>query len=312
MVQEKKPDLWPPLPLMRGTEVIEAPVDCEKLTRLYTEAAVDFIRRSKDKSFFLYMPAARPGSTKVVHVGNEFRGKSANGLYGDSVEELDWSLGVVLDEVKKQGLDQRTLVIWTSDNGAVRRTPPQGSNAPYSGWGYSTTEGGMRMPCLIRWPGRIPAGKVSDEVCTSMDFLPTLAGLAGGMPDSARKIDGFDARDLWLGKPDAVSRYDKSGFYYYHMSQLQAVRRGPWKLYLPLERVLAQGAKKAAPKPLQLFDVRNDVGEQREVSTQHPDVVKSLLSLAEAAREDLGDLDRPGAGQREAGHVEQPTARVKQ
>jgi arylsulfatase A-like enzyme len=311
MVQEKKPDVWPPLPLMRGTEVIEAPVDCEKLTRLYTEAAVDFIRRSKAKPFFLYMPAARPGSTKVVHVGNEFRGKSANGLYGDSVEELDWSLGAVLDEVKKQGLDERTLVIWTSDNGAVRRDPPQGSNAPYSGWGYSTTEGGMRMPCLIRWPGQIPAGKVSDEVCTSMDFLPTLAALAGGTRDSSHKIDGFDARDLWLGKPDAVSRYDKGGFFFYHMSQLQAVRRGPWKLYVPLEKTLAPGAKKAAPKPLQLFDVRNDVGEQREVSAEHPDVVKSLLSLAEAARQDLGDLDRPGAGQREAGHVEHPTARVR-
>jgi arylsulfatase A-like enzyme len=311
MVQEKRPDKWPPLPLMRGTKVIEAPVDCEKLTRLYTEAAVDFIQRKKGQPFFLYMPAARPGSTQVVHVGNEFRGKSANGLYGDSVEELDWSLGIVLDEVKKQGLDERTLVIWTSDNGAVRRNPPQGSNAPYAGWGYSTTEGGMRMPCLIRWPGHIPAGKVCDEVCTSMDFLPTLGALAGASWEDGRKRDGFDARDLWFGKPGAVSHYDRDGFCFYHMSQLQAVRRGPWKLYLPLEKPLGMGAAKTQPQTLRLFDVRKDVGEQHEASEDHPDVVKSLLAVAEAARKDLGDLDHPGAGQRAAGHVERPTARVK-
>ena len=124
MVQEKHPDAWPPLPLMHDAHVIDAPVDCEKLTRLYTEAAVGFIRRNKDKPFFLYMPVARPGSTQVVHVGNEFRGKSANGIYGDSVEELDASLGTVLAEVRRLQLDSRTLVIWTSDNGAVKRNPP--------------------------------------------------------------------------------------------------------------------------------------------------------------------------------------------
>jgi arylsulfatase A len=312
MVHELRPEVWPPLPLMRGTEVIEAPVDCEKLTRIFTDAAVEFIRRHRDKPFFLYFPEARPGSTKVVHVGNEFRGKSANGLYGDSVEELDWSLGKVLEAVKAQGLDERTLVIWTSDNGAVRRNPPQGSNAPYQGMGYSTTEGGMRMPCLMRWPGKIPAGRVCEEVCTSLDFLPTFAALAGATTNPARKIDGFDASDLWLGKDGAKSRYDERGFFFYHMSQLQAVRRGPWKLYLPLEKSLSQGAKKAPPQAQRLFDVRNDIGEQHEASAEQPEVVKSLLALADDARKDLGDLDKPGAGQREPGRVASPTARVKE
>jgi arylsulfatase A len=311
MVQEKRPDMWPPLPLMRGTEVIEAPVDCEKLTRLYTDAAVDFIAKNREKPFFLYMPQARPGSTKVVHVGSEFRGKSANGLYGDSVEELDWSLGRVLDAVKQNKLAEHTLVIWTSDNGAVRRTPSQGSNAPYQGMGYSTTEGGMRMPCLIRWPGRIPAGGVCEEVCTTLDFLPTLAALAGTAPSGERKIDGHDASALWLGKAGAKSRYDESGFFFYHMAQLQAVRRGPWKLYLPLEKGLALGAKNAPPQPQRLFDVRNDFREEREVSAANPEVVKSLRALADAARADLGDLNRRGAGQRDAGRVEKPTGRVK-
>jgi arylsulfatase A len=310
MVQEKKPDVWPPLPLMRGTEVVEAPVDCEKLTRLYTEAAVDFIRRNKENPFFLYMPVARPGSTQVVHVGNEFRGKSANGLYGDSIEELDWSLGVVLDALKKHKLEERTLVIWTSDNGAVRRNPPQGSNAPYAGWGYSTSEGGMRMPCLIRWPGHIPAGRVCEELCTSLDFLPTFAALADAKLNDGRKRDGFDARALWLGKAGAKSRYDESGFFFYHMSQLQAVRRGPWKLYLALDKPLRQGAK-AAPQTLRLFNVRTDISEEREVSAENPKVVEALLALAEEARTDLGDLNRSGMGQREAGHVTTPTARVK-
>jgi arylsulfatase A-like enzyme len=227
------------------------------------------------------------------------------------VEELDWSLGVVLDEVKKQSLEERTLVIWTSDNGAVRRNPPQGSNAPYSGWGYSTSEGGMRMPCLMRWPGHIPAGKTCDEVCTSLDFLPTLAALAGAVPDSGHRLDGYNARELWFGKQDAKSRYDESGFFFYHMSQLQAVRRGPWKLYLPLDQALTLGAKKPPAQALRLFDVRADVGEQHEAAAEHPDVVKSLLTLAEGARADLGDLNRPGAGQRAPGHVDAPTARVK-
>lgn len=311
MVHEKRPDVWPPLPLMRGDKVIEAPVDCEKLTRLYTEAAVDFIRRSKDKPFFLYMPQARPGSTAVVHVGNEFRGKSANGLYGDSVEELDWSLGVVLDELKKQGLDGRTLVIWTSDNGAVRRNPPQGSNAPYQGMGYSTREGGMRMPCLIRWTGHIPAGRVCDEVGTTLDFLPTFAALAGTTLDDGRKRDGFDARAIWLGEPDAKSGYDERGFFFYHMAQLQAVRRGPWKLYLPLDKALTLGAKKTPTQALQLFNVRTDIGELQEASAAQPDIVKSLLGLAESARADLGDQGRPGAGQRAAGQEPNPTPRVK-
>ena len=195
---------------------------------------------------------------------------------------------------------------------AVKRNPPQGSNAPLHGWGYGTSEGGMRMPCLMRWTGRIPAGRVCDDVCTTLDFLPTFAALAGATLNDGRKRDGFDARAVWFGEPGAVSHYDEAGFLFYHMAQLQAVRRGPWKLYLPLEKALRLGAGRADGQPLRLFDVRHDVAEAHESSSSQPEVVEALLALAERARADLGDAGRQGAGQRAAGHVAQPTPRTKE
>src|SRR5690606_14620741 len=142
--------------------------------------------------------------------------------YGDSVEELDWSTGEILKSLKELGLDQTTLVIWTSDNGAPQRNPPQGSNAPFKGYGYDTSEGAMRMPCFLRWPGKVPAGRVSDEVWSALDLLPTLGALAGA-ERSSRASDGFDVRGLWLGSDGWKSPYDDVGFFYYRMEQLQAV-----------------------------------------------------------------------------------------
>ncbi|MEZ0275930.1 MAG: sulfatase-like hydrolase/transferase, partial [Roseimicrobium sp.] len=210
---------------------------------------------------------------------------------------------------KKQGLDEKTLVLWTSDNGAVQRNPTQGSNAPYRGWGYSTTEGGMRMPCLIRWPGHVPAGRVCDDLLATLDLLPTFAALSGAKLEDGRKRDGFDASASWLGKTDVRSMYDDTGFFYYHFDQLQAVRSGPWKLYLPLEKTLRMG-KDQPSQAMQLFNVRNDVSEQREVSAQQLEVVQQLLKLAENARADIGDYEKAGSGRRAAGLVEKPTARV--
>lgn len=309
MTKDKFPDTWPELPLMRGEKVIEAPVNRDLLTKRYTEAAVEFIVRHKDGSFFLYLPQAMPGSTPEAFASAAFKGKSANGLYGDSIEELDWSAGEILRALKENKLEENTLVVWTSDNGAVRRNPPQGSNAPYQGWGYSTSEGGMRMPCILRWPGRVPAGAVCDELCTMMDFLPTFAKIAGA-PLPARTIDGHDAAPLWFTNKPKRSAYDETGFFYYHMAQLQAVRAGDWKLYLPLEKKLAIGAGKPQAAPLALYDVRRDVAEQHEVSATHAEVVAELTRLAEGARRTLGDQDRPGVEQRPAGRVEQPTPQL--
>ena len=147
---------FPELPLMRDERIIEAPVDRDHLVRRCTEEVIAFIERNAARPFLVYLPHTMPGSTAHPFSSPAFRGRSRNGAYGDAVEELDWSAGEILAALRRLGLDERTLVIWTSDNGAVRRNPPQGSCAPYKGWGYDTSEGAMRMPCVMRWPGRIP------------------------------------------------------------------------------------------------------------------------------------------------------------
>lgn len=311
MTRDKRPEEWPELPLMRGETVIEAPVDRDHLTQRYTEEAVAWIRAQKNAPFFLYLPHAMPGSTARAHSSPAFRGQSANGEWGDSVEELDWSLGEILRALQEEGIDKKTLVVWTSDNGAPRRNPPQGSNAPYQGWGYNTSEGAMRMPCILRWPGRVQAGSVCDALCTMMDLLPTFAGLAGA-PLPEKKIDGRDMAPIWLGDGGEASPYDETGFFYYHAEQLQAVRSGPWKLYLELPQKLVNLADKTQPAQAALYDVRHDVGETRDLVAEKPEVVARLMTLADQAREELGDLGREGKGQRPAGWVKNPTARVKQ
>ncbi len=310
MVPHESRPHWPPLPLMRDETVVEAPVDRDTLTRRYTEESIRFITENRGHPFFLYLPHAMPGSTDRPFASPAFQGRSANGPYGDSVEELDWSTGELLATLERLGLDEQTLVVWTSDNGAVGWDPPQGSNAPLRGYGYDTSEGAQRVPCLLRWPGRVRAGSVTDEVASMMDLLPTVARLAGGEPPTDRVIDGHDLAPLLLGAADGTSRYDEAGFFYYHLGQLQAVRSGPWKLYLPLADQVRNLAGDTQAAPARLFDVRTDPGETRELSAEHPAVVARLAALAERTREDLGDEGREGRGQRPAGWVEQPTART--
>ena len=303
MTRDKAPDKWPELPLMRGEQVIEAPPDRDYLVQRCTEEAIAFIERHRKKPFFVYLPHTMPGSTSHPFSSPAFRGKSRNGDYGDAVEELDWSAGEIFGALKRLRLDKNTLVIFTSDNGTVRRNPPQGSNAPYRGWGYDTSEGAMRVPCVMRWPGRIPANRVCDELTTAMDLLPTFAKLAGA-PLPLNPIDGHDIRPLLFGERGAKSPWDEKGFGYYRMEQLQAVRAGPWKLYLPLENKYVNLARKTEPAKLALYDVRHDVQEELEVSAQHPDVVQRLLKLAENIRAEIGDVEFKGKGQRTSASVD--------
>jgi arylsulfatase A len=300
---------WPPLPLVRNEKVIEAPADRDTLVRRCTEEAIEFIRRCRDEPFFVYVPHITPGSTQASFASRAFRGKSANGLYGDAVEELDWSLGEMLAALKELDLDERTLVIWTSDNGALRRDPPQGSNAPLRGWLGSTLEGAMRVPCVVRWPGKVPAGSVCDEIVTTMDLLPTFARLAGTTEPQDRIIDGRDVRPLLAGRPNARSPHE--AFYYYDGPQLQAVRSGKWKLHLPLENK-RRGVRDGGPSQAELYDLDADIGETTNVADRHPKVVRRLTALADKAREDLGDLDRDGKNQRPAGWVDHPQPLVMQ
>ncbi|HEX3656618.1 MAG TPA: sulfatase [Pirellulales bacterium] len=305
MTKDVQPASWPELPLMRDERVIEAPPDRDQLVKRTTQEAIRFIERNRQRPFFVYLPHTMPGSTSAPFSSPAFRGRSANGAYGDAVEELDWSQGEIDAALRRLGLERDTLVIWTSDNGAVRRNPPQGSCAPYQGWGYDTSEGAMRMPCIMRWPGKIPAGTTCDQLCSTMDLLPTLAALAGA-PLPTKPIDGHDIRPLIFGAAGARSPWDETGFGYYRMEQLQAIRAGRWKLYLPLERKLETLGRKMAASPAQLYDVVGDVGETHEVSAEHPEVVRRLTIMADRLRKEVGDLDSPGAGQRAAGLVDHP------
>lgn len=292
----------PPLPLLRMEEVIEAPVDQNTITQRYTTEAVRFIEENKDGPFFLYMPHTMPHNP--VHSSERFRGKSANGGYGDAVEEIDWSVGEILKTISRLGIDEDTFVMFTSDNGAASRWG--GSNLPLSGWKGSTMEGGQRVPCVMRWPGKIPAGLECKEVASTLDMLPTLAKLAGGAAPADRIIDGHDIWPLMSGERGAKS--PREAFFYYYRDQLQAVRSGQWKLCLalPKDGERRSGDQAGDPHTVRLFDLEADIGETTNVAADHPDVVERLTAYAEQARDDIGDRDRAGKNQRPAGREDNP------
>jgi arylsulfatase A-like enzyme len=304
---------WPPLPLMQNETVIEAPVDRNGLTQRLTEQAIEFIEANQDKPFFLYFPQAMPGSTAAPFASPEFRGRSANGPWGDSIEELDWSTGQLLDKLVELGIDDRTLVVWTSDNGAPLARDPndlsRGSNRPLHGRGYTTGEGAFRVPTLFWWPGTIPAGTTCDQLASTIDLLPTFAAMAGTAPSPDRKIDGLDIRSLILGEPAAVTPHQ--AYYFYERDQLQAVRSGPWKLFVPLKQFSRHPhfPSGQSTQPL-LFNVVEDIGCEHNVADQHPELVERLMKWADQARADLGDRGHPGPGMRPPGHLETPVAQV--
>ncbi|MDA8634528.1 sulfatase [Verrucomicrobiales bacterium] len=306
---------WPPLPLLENEKVIEAPVDRDGLTKRYTEKALEWIEDNHEKPFFLYFPQAMPGSTSKPFSSPEFRGKSKNGPWGDSIEELDWSQGQLLDKLVELGIAENTLVIWTSDNGApINRTPgdvSRGSNQPLHGRGYTTAEGAFRVPTIMWWPGTIAAGTECAELCTTMDLLPTFAGVVGGDVPTGRKIDGKNILPLIKGEADAKSPYE--AFFYYDGPQLQAVRSGPWKLFVPLESFRNHphfGRDDGSGEKALLFNVVDDIASENDVADVHPDIVEKLMGFAEAARADLGDMNRKGSGQRAIGKNANPTPRV--
>lgn len=293
-----------PLPLMRDEEVIEAPVKQAPLTRRYTDEAISFITKNKERPFFLYLPHT------CVHLplfpGEGFQGKSANGKYGDWIEEVDAATGELLKTLKDLKLEKNTLVIFTSDNGSNGRNG--GSNAPLKGTKGSTHEGGMRVPCLMRWPGTIPPGAICSQLASTLDFLPTLTALAGGALPQERKIDGLNITDLVLAKEGAQT--PRSSLFYYHTTQLQAVRSGKWKLVLPHDVRFDGWSGKKENSPLELYDLSTDPSENSNVAAKYPAVVEQLRKLAHEARKDLGDGPQKGTGQRPAGWVDQASPRL--
>jgi len=287
----------PPLPLLEDETVIEAPVDQNTITRRYTEKAIQFITENKDKPFFLYLPHTMPHNP--VHASALFRGKSANEGYGDAVEEIDWSTGEILKTLRDLDLEEKTLVLFTSDNGAAKKWG--GNNGPLRGWKGSTWEGGQRVPCVVQWKGKIGKKRESDQLCSTLDLLPTLVTLTGGT--GGEHIDGYDISSILF---DENAESPRTTFYFYQMDQLQAVRYVNWKLHLPLEDKKRNWGPGEGPQKMQLYDLSKDIGESNNVADQFPEIVKELLKVAENARSDIGDEDLKGTKQRAAGWVDEP------
>lgn len=286
----------PPLPLVQQTRVIEAPADQSTLTRRYTAKAVEFIEENRSTPFFLYLPHTFPHLP--LFASPDFHGKSANGRYGDAVEEIDWSTGQIMECLERCRLTENTLVIFTSDNGSNGRNG--GSNAPLAGRKGSTMEGGMRVPMIAHHPGRIPAGTTCSELATTMDLLPTLCALSGrGLPKAA--IDGFDISPLLLGVNGAKSPYKV--FYYYRRRQLQAIRWGDWKWHLPLEATYPRWNTVefvGKGRPGKLVNLKSDLQETMDVAAENRDVIKQMREFAKTAVSQLGDEASIGSAQRAA------------
>ncbi len=286
--------IQPPLPLLRNGKVVKRvlPDDQQSLVELYTTEAINFIAAKKSGPFFLYLPH------NAVHFplypGKKWAGKSPHGIYADWVEEVDWSVGRLLDAVREQGLAERTFVIFTSDNGGT----PRAVNHPLRGNKGSTWEGGMRVPTIVWWPGHIPPGTTTDAIAGMIDILPTYAALAGGKLPTDRKLDGANIWPHLNGGVVANPAHDT--FYFYQGLRLNAVRHGDWKLHLPLTGPAA--AKKNVPTTLQLYNLKSDVGETTNVADKNPAVVAQLQALVAAMKNDLG-LDGDAPGSRALGRV---------
>jgi len=296
---EERLKKWPKLPLIGGTKIIDPEITSEEqrqLTSRYTQKAVAFIRRNKKKPFFLYLAHSQPHVP--LYVSDKFQGKSRAGVFGDVIEEIDWSMGEILKALKTFKLEDKTLVVFTSDNGPwLSYGDHCGTAGPLREGKGTCWEGGVRVPCVARWPGTIPAGMVCSEVAGTIDLLPTVAKAIGGkLPKLS--IDGKDITPLLKGKKNARSPHDAL-FFHYKTTELQAMRSGKWKLILPHKyRTLngREGGKDGIPvkydwaeSSLELYDMSKDVGETKNVATDHPEVVSELLEKVRAHRMELGD-----------------------
>jgi len=303
---------FPPLPMIDGQKIVNPNVtadDQKLLTQRLTQRAVEFIERNKDRPFLVYLAHHMPHVP--LFVSEQFAGRSAAGLYGDVIEEIDWSVGQVLDTLRRLKLDRQTLVIFATDNGPwLSYGDHAGSARPLREGKATTFEGGVRVPCIMWWPGQIPAGAVCRQPACTIDIFPTVARLTGAkLPD--HPIDGKDIWPLISAQPGAASPHE--AYFFYWGRELQAVRSGRWKLHFPhkYNTIVEPGSggkpgkSQARQIELCLFDLENDIGETTDLSQQHPEVVARLKALADRMREELGDsaTGQQGKGLRQPGKV---------
>lgn len=285
-IGQQRKEHWSPLPLYRGAKLVEQPVDVDLLTQKYNAEAVKFIREHKTQPFFLYLAHAMPHT--YLGASPPFRGKSKNGLYGDAVQELDWSVGQVVATLREVGLEQNTLVFFTSDNGAALRNPDvkpdveklfhpdgtYGSNAPLRGGKQSTFEGGVRLPAIAWWPGVIQPGQVVRDPAIVLDLFPTVLELAGAPLPQDRVIDGRTLAPLLRG----TGRRESNDFYF-GSTMLTACRSGRWKLQTVRQPGQAWNAR---PAGVMLFDLETDLAEEHDLASQHPELLKKLHEIMTA------------------------------
>ena len=281
---------YPDLPLIADDQILQLNPNPSLLTTMSAENSVRFIDKNKDKPFLLYVPFNQPHVP--LGVSPKFKGKSRNGLYGDVMMEIDWAVGQVMAKLKEHKLDTTTLVLFTSDNGPWE---PYGNHAgnkgPLRGAKGSTWEGGMRVPMIAWWPGKIPAGKVCEEVAATIDVLPTVAKLIGGQVPTDRVIDGRDISPLLLGEVNAKSPHD--AVYYCRNNTIEAVRSGPWKLQV---QVVEEKGNGAVVKPLALYHLTTDIGEQKDVAAIQAEIVKKMTEQARLFMDDLRANSRKAGG----------------
>lgn len=300
---------YPPLPLIENETTIQTNPDQSQFTTLFTEKSLSFIEKNKSNPFFIYL--AHPMPHVPLFVSEKFKGKSRQGLYGDVMMELDWSIGQIRNKLKELKMEENTLLIVTSDNGPwINYGNHAGSTGGLREGKGTSFEGGQKVPCLMTWKGVIPGGTICNNLASSIDILPTLASITGAEL-SGRKIDGVSIYGLMRGD---FSQNPRDHFlYYYRKNSLEAIRKGDWKLVLPHHSRTYEGFKPGLDgMPGQvnenhfveggLYDLRRDPGERYNVRGDYPEIEAELLKIAAAAREDLGDdlTKNPGKNRRPA------------
>ena len=267
------------VPLIKNEDIVERPADQNTITRRYTAEAVAFVKKNKDRPFFLYFPHTFPHVP--LFASDSFRGASKRGIYGDAVEELDWSVGQVLQTLRDEGLDKNTLVVFTSDNGPWLIQDLHGGSAGLLRDGKGCTwEGGMREPFLAWWPGRVPANKIVYDLASTLDLLPTLVTLAGGKPPADREMDGYDLSPLLLGTGPGL----RDVMYFYRGETLYALRKGAFKAHFVTEDAYGKNRQRKEHNPPLLFDLDRDPSEHFDVGKEHPEVIAEMLKISEQHR----------------------------